>query len=214
MTEPLRIDIVSDVMCPWCVIGYHQLARALKDSGTAHDIHWHPFELNPQMPAEGQNLREHIIEKYGTTPEQSAQSREQMTAIGQDLGIDFRFADDMRMHNTFDAHQLLHWARGQGRMHDLKQALFAAHFTARRNLSDSAVLADVAGEIGLDRDEALAVLQDQRHAEEVRAHEAFWLKQGIQGVPAVIFDSQHLVTGAQGVENYTDILNQLAKMKD
>lgn len=214
MTEPLRIDIVSDVMCPWCVIGYHQLARALKDSGTAHDIHWHPFELNPQMPAEGQNLREHIIEKYGTTPEQSAQSREQMTAIGRDLGIDFRFADDMRMHNTFDAHQLLHWARGQGRMHDLKQALFAAHFTDRRNLSDSAVLADVAGEIGLDRDEALAVLQDQRHAEEVRAHEAFWLKQGIQGVPAVIFDSQHLVTGAQGVENYTDILSQLAKMKD
>lgn len=214
MTEPLRIDIVSDVMCPWCVIGYHQLARALKDSGTAHDIHWHPFELNPQMPAEGQNLREHIIEKYGTTPEQSAQSREQMTAIGQELGIDFRFADDMRMHNTFDAHQLLHWARGQGRMHDLKQALFAAHFTDRRNLSDSAVLADVAGEIGLDRDEALAVLQDQRHAEEVRAHEAFWLKQGIQGVPAVIFDSQHLVTGAQGVENYTDILSQLAKMRD
>lgn len=214
MTDPLRIDIVSDVMCPWCVIGYRQLARALKDSGTAHDIHWHPFELNPQMPAEGQNLREHIIEKYGTTPEQSAQSREQMTAIGRDLGIDFRFADDMRMHNTFDAHQLLHWARGQGRMHDLKQALFAAHFTDRRNLSDSAVLADVAGEIGLDRDEALAVLQDQRHAEEVRAHEAFWLKQGIQGVPAVIFDSQHLVTGAQGVENYTDILSQLAKMKD
>lgn len=214
MTDPLRIDIVSDVMCPWCVIGYHQLARALKDSGTAHDIHWHPFELNPQMPAEGQNLREHIIEKYGTTPEQSAQSREQMTAIGQELGIDFRFADDMRMHNTFDAHQLLLWARGQGRMHDLKQALFAAHFTDRRNLSDSAVLADVAGEIGLDRDEALAVLQDQRHAEEVRAHEAFWLKQGIQGVPAVIFDSQHLVTGAQGVENYTDILSQLAKMRD
>ncbi|MBE1297037.1 MAG: DsbA family oxidoreductase [Rhodobacteraceae bacterium] len=212
--DVLRIDIVSDVMCPWCVIGYRQLARALEDTGTAHELHWHPFELNPQMPPEGQNLREHIIEKYGSTPEQSEQSRHQMTAIGEELGFPFRFADDMRMHNTFNAHQLLHWARQQGRVHDVKQALFAAHFTDQRNLSEISVLADVANEIGLDRAEALAVLQDQRHAEEVRAHEAFWLKQGIQGVPAVVFDSQHLVTGAQGVENYTNILSQLAKMKD
>ncbi|WP_146591450.1 DsbA family oxidoreductase [Puniceibacterium confluentis] len=214
MSEPLRIDIVSDVMCPWCVIGFRQLARALEETGTAHEIHWHPFELNPQMPTEGQNLREHIIEKYGTTPEQSEQSRRQMTAIGNELGFPFRFADDMRMHNTFNAHQLLHWARELGRVHDLKQALFAAHFTNLRNLSDISVLADVAGENGLDGAEALAVLQDQRHADEVRAHEAFWQKQEIQGVPAVIFDSRHLVTGAQGVECYTSILNQLAEMKD
>ena len=214
MSNSLRIDIVSDVMCPWCVIGYRQLARALEVTGTAHELHWHPFELNPQMPPEGQNLREHIVEKYGTTPEQSAQSRRQMTALGDDLGFPFRFADDMRMHNTFNAHQLLHWAREKGRVHDLKQALFSAHFTNRRDLSDIAVLADVAGEVGLDRAQALAVLQDQRHADEVRTHETFWLKQGIQGVPAVIFDSQHLVTGAQGVENYTSILTQLAKMKD
>lgn len=214
MSSPLRIDIVSDVMCPWCVIGYRQLAQALKDTGTPHEIHWHPFELNPQMPPEGQNLRAHIIEKYGTTPEQSEQSRRQMTTIGDELGFAFRFADDMRMHNTFNAHQLLHWAREQGRMHDLKQALFAAHFTDRRDLSDISVLADVAGEIGLDRTKALAVLNDQRHAEEVRTQQAFWIKQGIQGVPAVIFDSQHLVTGAQGVENYTSILKQLAQMKD
>lgn len=214
MSTPLRIDIVSDVMCPWCVIGYSQLARALEDTATAHELHWHPFELNPKMPPEGQNLREHIVEKYGTTPEQSAQSRRQMAALGDDLGFPFRFADDMRMHNTFNAHQLLHWAREKGRVHDLKQALFSAHFTNRRDLSDIAVLADVAGEVGLDRAQALAVLQDQRHADEVRTHETFWLKQGIQGVPAVIFDSQHLVTGAQGVENYTSILTQLAKMKD
>ena len=213
MTSPLRIDIVSDVMCPWCVIGYRQLARALEETGTANELHWHPFELNPQMPPEGQNLREHVTEKYGTTPEQSERSRRHMTEIGEDLGFAFRFADDMRMHNTFNAHQLLHWSKKQGRMHDLKQALFAAHFTDRRNLSDIGVLADVAGEIGLGRDEALAVLNDQRHADEVRAHETFWLKQGIQGVPAVIFDRQHLVTGAQGVENYSNILKQLARMR-
>ncbi|SFE10515.1 Predicted dithiol-disulfide isomerase, DsbA family [Sulfitobacter brevis] len=211
MTEPLRIDIVSDVMCPWCIIGYRQLAQALDATGVAHEVHWHPFELNPDMPAEGQNTREHIMEKYGSTPEQSAQSRAQMAALGADLGIDFRFTEDMRMHNTFNTHQLLHWAETGGRKHDLKMALFTAHFTDGRDLSDNAVLADVAGEIGLDREEALAVLDDQRFAAEVRKSEDFWIQQGIRGVPAVVFDRQHLVTGAQGAENYKSILTQLTQ---
>ena len=211
--QPLRIDIVSDVMCPWCIIGYRQLAQALEDTVAAHEIHWHPFELNPEMPVEGQNMGEHIVEKYGSTPEQSAQSRAQMTAIGADLGFDFRFSDDMRMHNTFAAHQLLHWAGEKDHKHDLKMALFTAHFTNRRNLSDTAVLADIAGEIGLDRAEALAVLEDQRFAKTVREAEIFWQRQGIQGVPAVIFDRKHLVTGAQDVENYTSILGQLAEQE-
>jgi predicted DsbA family dithiol-disulfide isomerase len=212
MNTPLRIDIVSDVMCPWCIIGYRQLAIALEATGTEHEIHWLPFELNPDMPSQGQNLREHIIEKYGTTPEQSEESRKKMTEIGTDLGINFRFNEEMRMHNTFNAHQLLHWAEKQGRKHDLKQALFAAHFTNCRDLSDIRVLADVAAETGLDRTEALTVLEDQRFASEVRQVQNFWVQQGIRGVPAVIFDQQHLVTGAQGVENYTRILDQLAKI--
>ena len=211
MTTPLRIDIVSDVMCPWCIIGYSQLAQALEATGTEHDIHWHPFELNLDMPPEGQNVREHIIEKYGSTPEQSEQSRQQMTKLGADLGFDFKFTEDMRMHNTFNAHQLLHWADTQGRKNDLKMALFTAHFTDLRDLSDIAVLADVAGEIGLDLAEALAVLEDQRFASEVRQEQNFWIQQGISGVPAVVFDRQHLVTGAQGVDNYTNILTQLTK---
>lgn len=210
----LRIDIVSDVVCPWCVIGYRQLAEALDASGTAHEIHWHPFELNPNMPAEGQNLREHVAEKYGATKAQSEASRAQMTAVGAEVGFEFRFADGMRMHNTFSLHQLLHWADQQGRMHDLKQALFSAHFTHCRNLSDHKVLADVAAEIGLERIEALAVLKDQRFAAEVRAAEKFWLDQGVQGVPAVVFNRRHLVTGAQGVENYMRILAQLAEESD
>lgn len=216
MTDPtskLRIDIVSDVMCPWCVIGYRQLARALEATDTAHEIHWHPFELNPQMPPEGQNLREHVAEKYGTTPEQSEASRHRLTELGSELGFEFAYSDDMRMHNTFNTHQLLHWAGLQGRKHALKQALFAAHFTHRRDLSDNAVLAEIAGETGLDRSEAVALLDDQRFAEEVRKQQAFWVQQGIQGVPAVIFDRQHLVTGAQGVPNYIEILRQLAEMR-
>lgn len=217
MTTPsqkLQIDIVSDVVCPWCIIGYRQLAKALEAAGTAYEIHWHPFELNPAMPAEGQNLREHVAEKYGTSEEQSEESRVRMTEIGANLGFEFRFANDMRMHNTFNLHQLLHWADQQGRMHELKQALFAAHFTNRRNLSDNAVLADVAAQVDLDRAEALAVLEDQRFAADVRNAEAYWQSQGIRGVPAMIFNRRHLVTGAQGVENYTLILEQLANMQD
>jgi len=118
----------------------------------------------------------------------------------------------MRMHNTFNLHQLLHWAEQQGRMHDLKMALFSAHFTDQRNLSDNEVLADIAAEIGLDRDEALAVLTEQRFAQEVREEERHWQQQGIQSFPAVVFNNRHLVSGAQGVENFTLILNQLAQM--
>lgn len=212
MTSPLRIDIVSDVMCPWCIIGYRQLAQALEATGTEHEIHWHPFELNPNMSSEGQNTTEHIAEKYGSTAKQSEQSRRQMTKLGDDLGFDFQFTEDSRMHNTFNTHQLLHWADEQDRKNDLKLALFTAHFTDGRNLSDNSVLADVAGETGLDRAEALAVLEDQRFASEVRKEQAFWTQQGINAVPSVVFDRQHLVTGAQGVDTYKNILDQLASL--
>ncbi|OLF39137.1 DsbA family protein [Psychrobacter sp. Cmf 22.2] len=212
--QPLRIDIVSDVVCPWCVVGYRQLAKALEQTNTDYEIHWHPFELNPNMPSAGQNLREHIMEKYGSSKAESDASRARMTEAGSEVGFTFNFDDDTRMHNTFDLHQLLHWADQQDRMHDLKQALFTAHFTNGRNISDKEVLADIAAEIGLDRSEALAVLQDQRFAKEVRETEKHWQQQGIQSVPAIIFNERHLVSGAQGVENYTQILKQLADMAD
>ncbi|MEP2471485.1 DsbA family oxidoreductase [Roseobacter sp.] len=213
-SSPLRIDIISDVMCPWCVIGYRQLAAALDASNVEHEIHWHPFELNPDMPAEGQDLRAHLIEKYNITPEQSDANRANMKKHGDDLGFTFAFGDGFRMHNTFKTHQILHWADEQGRKHDLKQALFEAHFTDARDLSDDAVLVTVAGEIGLDTAEAAAVLVDERFAATVRKQQQFWTQQGIRGVPAVVFDRQHLVTGAQGTENYRGILAQLAEMHD
>ena len=214
--QPLRIDIVSDVVCPWCIIGYRQLAEALKQTNTEHEIHWHPFELNSNMPSEGQNLRKHIMEKYGSSKEESDASRIRMTEAGSEVGFEFHFNDDTRMHNTFNLHQLLYWASQQGQkpMHDLKQALFSAHFTDGRNISDNTVLADIAAEVGLDRDEALAVLEEQRFAKEVRAEERHWQQQGIQSVPAMIFNERHLVSGAQGVDNYVNILEQLATMQD
>lgn len=209
----LRIDIVSDIVCPWCVVGYRQLAEALKQTHTAHEIHWHPFELNPDMPEEGQNLREHIMEKYGSSQQESDASRIRITEAGAEVGFEFNFTDDTRMHNTFKAHQLLHWAADYGLKHELKQALFAAHFTDNRNISDEEVLADIAEDVGLDREQALAVLADQRYAEVVRTAEQQMQQQDIQSVPAVIFNQRHLVSGAQGVENFKSILNQLAAMK-
>lgn len=212
--KPLRIDIVSDVVCPWCVIGYRQLDEALKQTNTNYEIHWHPFELNTNMPSEGQNMREHIIEKYGSTKQESDASRVRLKEAGNEVSFEFNFNDDTRMHNTFNLHQLLHWAEQQGHMHELKQALFTAHFTHNRDISDIQVLADIAAEIGLNRDEALSVLKDQRFAQEVRDAEKHWQQQGIQSVPAIIFNERHLVSGAQGVDNYLNILEQLANMPD
>lgn len=205
----LRIDIVSDVVCPWCIVGFLQLEQALKDTQTDAEIHWHPFELNPQMAQEGQNLREHLAEKYGTTPQGSIDARARLTDIGKELGFAFNFTDDMRMANTFRAHQLLHWAGTKGLQHALKMKLLATNFTLNHNVNDNDVLADAAAEVGLDRDEALAVLEDGRFAETVRTQQQFWTSQGIQGVPAMVFNQRHLVTGAQGVDNYASMLQQL-----
>jgi predicted DsbA family dithiol-disulfide isomerase len=208
-TTKLRIDIISDVVCPWCVIGYRQLGRALEQTGIAADIHWHPFELNPHIGAEGENLREHLAKKYGMSLEASVIARDRLTAMGRELSFTFNYADDMRTYNTFRAHQLVKWASMQGRQHDLNMALFGAYFTHRRDVGDVVVLADVAAEIGLDRDDALAVLADERYAAEVRREQQFWKSQGIDGVPAIVFAQQHLVTGAQGIATFASILSQI-----
>jgi predicted DsbA family dithiol-disulfide isomerase len=205
----LRIDIVSDVVCPWCIVGYKQLEQAMAETGIAADIYWHPFELNPHMAEEGENLREHLAAKYGTSKEESVQARERLTALGAELGFTFDYADDMRMYNTFRAHQLLHWAEEKGRSHDLKMALFRAFFTHRRNVGDPAVLAAVAGEIGLDAGVAAEILADGRYAEAVRNAQQGWIQSGIRGVPAMIFNRKYLSVGAQGPANYTTILHRL-----
>lgn len=213
-TAPLRIDIVSDVVCPWCAVGYGQLATALKQTATEYEIHWHPFELNPDTPSEGRNWREHIANKYGSSREESDTMRARITEAGAEVGFEFNFTEETYTYNTFDMHQLLHWADQQGRMHELKQALFAAHFTHARELSSREVLADIAAETGLDRKEALAVLKDQRLADTVRQAQQQWRQQGIQSVPSIIFNQKHLVSGAQGVENFKTILQQLADLSE
>ncbi|MDW4499450.1 DsbA family oxidoreductase [Sulfitobacter sp. D35] len=205
----LRIDIVSDVMCPWCIVGYRQLEAALAETGIAAQVRWHPFELNPQMPPEGQNLTEHITEKYGATPEQSRENRNRLTALGADLGITFRFSEDSRIVNTFAAHQLLDWAEDAGLQHALKLALFEAHFTQGRDVSDPTVLAAVAGEVGLDEVEAAQILASDQRAARVREKQGFWTSRGISGVPSMVFEGRYLVTGAQGTETYAGLLRRV-----
>jgi predicted DsbA family dithiol-disulfide isomerase len=204
----IEVDIVSDVMCPWCIVGYRQLEQALAATGIGARIRWHPFELNPTMPPEGQNTAEHIAEKYGASAEQSAQNRMQLQELGKSLGFDFNFTPESRMVNSFQAHQLLDFALSQGLQHPLKLALFEAHFTDNRDVSDTEVLIDVATKVGLDAKAAREVLDSGALAATVREKQDFWTSRGISGVPSMVFAGKYLVTGAQGAENYAQILRQ------
>lgn len=206
----LDIDIVSDVMCPWCIIGYKQLEQALAATGIGAHIRWHPFELNPTMPLTGQNTGEHIQEKYGSTPEQSAQTRDQMRSLGQQLGFTFNWTPESRMWNTFVTHQLLDFALSQGKQHSLKMALLTAHFTDQRDLSQKDVLVDVATSIGLSATDAAHVIDSGKLADTVREKQQFWTSRGISGVPSMIFAGKYLVTGAQGANQYAEILRRTA----
>jgi predicted DsbA family dithiol-disulfide isomerase len=212
MPVPLRIDFVSDVSCPWCVIGLKSLEQALEQTKgeVSAEIHFQPFELNPQMGADGEDIVEHIARKYGSTPEQLARNQEGIRARGAALGFTFDMGKRARIYNTFDAHRLLHWAEAEGRQHELKQALFDAYFTAGRNPSDSEVLVDVAAHAGLDTGRAREILESDTYAQEVREREQFYQRQGIQAVPSVIVNNQYLIQGGQPVEVFEQALREIA----
>lgn len=213
MTElrNIRIDIVSDIMCPWCIVGYKRLERALDTfQGKLNArLYWQPFELNPDMPAEGQNLREHLAEKYGSTPEESQANRNNLIQLGQSLGFTFNFTPESRIYNTFKAHQLLHWAGEQGRQHELQLALFNAYFTEQQDPSDIEVLVATAIQVGLNGEEARALLIDGRYGDTVRVNQQVWANCGIHTVPAIILDQKYLLTGAQEPETLVQAIQQV-----
>lgn len=215
MPTPIRIDIVSDLMCPWCAIGLASLNKALAalEGKVAADIHWQPFELNPNIPAEGEDMLEHLMGKYGITAEQSKENRRNITERGAALGFTFDFVEGMRMRNTFNAHQLLHWAEGSGKQSELKQALFVAHFQKHLDINTVAELVKIAAEVGLDSSEAEAVLTDQRFANQVRAAEQHWQEMGIHSVPAMILNEKYLISGGQPPETYIQALTELVKQE-
>ncbi|WP_170331075.1 DsbA family oxidoreductase [Ruegeria arenilitoris] len=204
----VQIDIISDVVCPWCIVGFRQLDLALKQENVLAHLRWHPFELNPTMPPEGQNLREHIMEKYGTTAEQSQQARDRLTQLGAELGFAFNFSDDSRMVSTFAAHQLLDWAETQGRQHPLMLALFQTYFTDQKDVSQIDALLDAVTSAGLDADAARSALESGAHEAAVRQKQEFWTSRGISGVPSMVLGGKYLVTGAQGTDTYAQILQR------
>lgn len=211
-TKTLKIDFVSDVSCPWCIIGLkalEQAAERVKDE-VSIDLHFQPFELNPQMVPEGQDIGEHLLEKYGATPEQSQKNRDAIAARGAELGFTFGMGKRSRIYNTFDAHRLLHWADEQGLQAPLKNALFTAYFTDGENPSDHDALVRVAEAVGLDANEARAVLSSDRYADDVREREQLYLQNGIHSVPAVIINDRHLIQGGQPVEVFEQALRQIA----
>jgi predicted DsbA family dithiol-disulfide isomerase len=207
----LQIDIVSDVVCPWCVVGYKQLEKALAGMSdkVRPVIRWHPFELNPNMPPEGQNLREHILQKYGGSAGQSSGARDRLTALGESLGFRFDYHDQMRMVNTFRAHQLLHWAGEKGVQTGLKMALFAAFFSDRQNVNDEKVLVAAAESVGLDGSEAAAVLADERYAVIVREEQEYWRDQDVYAVPTFFFQRKFPIPGAQEPETFVRLLEKI-----
>ena len=214
MPNPIKIDFVSDVACPWCAVGLKSLEAAITRVGgdLQVDLHFQPFELNPQMPREGEDAVEHLTRKYGVTEQQAAQNGEAIRARGAELGFEFRMDRRRRVYNTFDAHRLLHWAGEQdpSRQLALKHALLGAYFTDGEDVSSPETLVRIAECAGLDGERAREILAGDEFADAVRAQEQFYQRQGISAVPSVIFNDQHLIQGGQPVELFEQALRQLA----
>jgi predicted DsbA family dithiol-disulfide isomerase len=210
--KAMRIDFVSDVVCPWCVIGLKGLEKALENLKGAVDatVELQPFELNPGMPAEGQDMAEHVAQKFGGQTAQLNQARDAIKARAADLGFTMAMKEDSRIYNSFDAHRLLHWAGLKGKGVALKLALFEAYFTDSANISDPDVLAARAERVGLDPAEAREVLTSGAYKAEVLEAEDMWKRSGISAVPSVIVNRKYLISGGQPAAAYEETLRRIA----
>lgn len=210
----LKIDFVSDVSCPWCAIGLKSLEQALGNlqGQVAADLHFQPFELNPQMVPEGEEINEHLQRKYGASLDQLQATRQAIRDRGAALGFTFSVEAHDRIYNSFDAHRLLHWAGLQGGtfQRDLKLALLTAYFTDGLNPGDHEVLVARAAAVGLDAQAAREVLKSGQYTAEVRERQAFYGSQGIHSVPSVIINDRHLIQGGQPPEVFQQALLQIA----
>jgi predicted DsbA family dithiol-disulfide isomerase len=213
MKEKLKIDIVSDVVCPWCTIGYKRLEKAINELGLQDqvEIEWQPFELNPNMPVEGQNVQEHLAEKYGSTRAQQKQSEQQMIDAGNELGFTFDYFDEMKMSNTFDAHVLLEYAKEFGKQTELKMRLTTSFFSERKDVSKKEILKQALLDVGLNAEEGLKRLDDTEARKEIETKEAYWKSLGVNSVPTIVFNRKSAVTGAQPVDVFKKVLSELVE---
>jgi len=210
MKEKLKIDIVSDVVCPWCTVGYKRLAKAISELRVEDqlEIEWQPFQLNPFMPVEGQNLKEHLSEKYGASDEQFSAMQQQMVDAGNEVDFSFDYFDEMRMANTFEAHILLDYAKQFNKQTELQMRLTTAFFGERKDLSDLAVLAQALQDVGLNEAEGMATLKDSKAHDKVKEAETHWKSLGVNSVPTIVFNRKSAVTGAQPVDVFKQVLSE------
>lgn len=213
MSQPVTIDFISDVVCPWCALGVTALERAIENLAgeVSVELAFKPFELNPDMPAEGENAVQHLMRKYGRSAEDIAAGKAMQIARGQAIGFTFDLEKRSHFYNTFDAHRLLFWALQEGRQIELKKGLLRGYFRDGQNPSDRETLVRLAAEAGLDAARAREVLASGAFATEVRELEAFYRDHGINSVPAMILNGRHLVSGSQSVEYYEQMLKQMAQ---
>ena len=211
MADKIKIDIVSDVVCPWCTVGYKRLEKAIAELGIQDkvEIEWQPFELNPTMPADGQNLNEHMMEKYRMSLEQLKQTQQHMVNAANDVDFDFNFDDKSLMVNTFEAHILLEYAKGFGKQTELKMQLMKAYFSEGKDVSDKNILKQALVDVGLNAEEALSKLNDEKAIEEVRTKQDYWKGMGISSVPTIVFNRKNAVTGAQPVNALKKFISEM-----
>ena len=207
----LDIKLVSDVACPWCAIGQSSIDRALErlQGEVEANLSVEPFELNPDMGPEGDQVVRYLQRKYGRTPEQVAQTQAMIRERGAAVG--FSFGARKHVWNTFDAHRLLLWAGREGRALELKRELLRAYHGEGRNPGAADVLVELAGKVGLDRARAKSILESDEFAAEVREREGHWLQQRVGGVPYVVVNGQYAIEGAQSPEGYEQALRQIAR---
>jgi predicted DsbA family dithiol-disulfide isomerase len=215
MAATLKIDFVSDIACPWCAVGLGALEQALDQlkGEVQAQLHFQPFELNPNMAPGGQDLSEHLTQKYGSTPEQQAQIRANISARGEEVGFKFNPGGRGRVYNTFTAHRLLHWAgvKGpEGSQHALKRALLESYQGRAEAVETNEVLLAVVASVGLDVAEAQNILSSDIYSQEVREIEQFYQQAGIHSVPAVIINDKHLISGGQPAAVFAQALRQIA----
>ena len=212
MATELNIDFISDIACPWCVVGLRNMEAALANIGDDLDvgIRFEPFELNPDMPREGVNRAEYFASKYRMDPEEAKRRGGEIRARAVETGFEMNTGKDFRMHNTFDCHRLLFWAGEEGKQRALKHALFGAYFSDGKDIGDHEVLADVAASVGLNGERARAILGSEEYTEQVRAEEAHNRQRGIQSVPTIIVNGEYVINGGQAPEVFEKAFRHIA----
>lgn len=213
MSRKVKIDFVSDVVCPWCALGATALEQAIANLAGEIDVEltYKPFELNPDMPAAGEHAIEHMMRKYGRSAQQVAERNAMIIQRGKDIGFSFDLEKRSHFFNTFNAHRLLFWAHMEGRQRELKQALLRAYFTDGKNPDDAQTLVNLAGEVGLDTRRAQEVLANGEFSQEVRELQQFYQARGINSVPAMVLNDRELMSGSHSVAEYQQALRQAAR---